>query len=143
MGARLYGKGTVTALTTATIKDTYAQGTKVEAIKVKDVPSGMTGIVRGVDTNGKISVIWKSGEITDVEFGIDSIKIATSGKCMLRIKPQDGGCQGKLCEDCGWNDAVHKKRVDRIRNGGMVRRKTKNGTFLTFEVNAYDESLDD
>ena len=44
------------------LRNTYPKGSKVEAIKVKDVASGMHGVVVELLDSGDLSVLWSNGE---------------------------------------------------------------------------------
>jgi len=103
------------------LKDTYPEGSRVEAIRVRDVKIGMRGIVVEVKDNGDIAVVWNDGESSLVEFGNDSIKTLIEGNCLLKRSMVTGGCEGTKCKDCGWNDAVAKRRIQKICNGGMKK----------------------
>ena len=124
-GRRVFGKGELDAGTIRMLNDAYPVGTKVEAIKVNYVPKGMQGFVREVRTNGDISVIWNNGDITSVEFGVDSIRVIKEGQCTLGYSMEKGGCGVEKCVDCGWNDSVARARIRKIRNGGL--KKQRNG----------------
>ena len=134
MAARPNIKGVRDATTMALLRETYSPGTKVEAVKVRDVPTGMNGIVREVQSNGDISILWINGETINVEYGTDSVKVINDTKCMLKRKKDGSECEGKKCAECGWNEKVHKERVEKIRAGAMVKRKTKHGIVRVFEV---------
>lgn len=127
MGARPAIKDVRDSTTISMLRDAYRPGTKVEAVKVKNIAAGTIGVVKGVKASGGIEVLWNTGEIGEVEFGLDSIKIVNGGKCMVKRKPDDQACVGDRCSECGWNEEVHKERIKRIRNGEMVTRKTEKG----------------
>lgn len=140
MAARLDVKGMRDAKTLSMLREAYAQGTKVEAVKVRNIVSGMLGVVREVKENGEISVLWNTGEIGDVEYGLDSVRIVNASKCMVRRKPDDQVCSGDKCSECGWNEEIHSERIKRIRNGEMVTRKTETGEKLFLQVKKSHEN---
>lgn len=126
-GADFYNRKTSLDLgTLSMLRKKYYPGVKVEAIKVRNVPTGSRGVVREVFDSGEISVLWANGEVYDVEFGNDSVKIVLDGSCMLNRNMTGGGCGETSCRTCGWNDVVHNARLMRIRNGEMEKRP--NGT---------------
>lgn len=105
------GKDTLNA-----IKRIFPVGAQVESINVKGIKSGLKGEVQGVKANGRISVMWVNGEITDVEFGNESIKCVADGICMIHEK-----CDAKNCSSCGWNSKVAQKRREQIERGEMKK----------------------
>jgi len=102
------------------LRNTYPDGSMIEAIRVRNIPIGTRGIVVEVMDNGNIAVVWKNGETSVIEFGNDSVKTITEGECMLGRSMTLGGCDGDSCLKCGWNNAVAKKRMERINNGGLT-----------------------
>lgn len=134
MAARLDIKGMRDAQTLAMLRDAYKQGTKVEAVKVRDVATGVVGVVREVKADGSISILWNTGEIGEAEYGLDSVRIVNTSKCMVKRKPDDQACSGDKCSECGWNEEVHKERLKRIRDGEMIKRKTETGEELFLVV---------
>ena len=134
MSARPDIKGVRDAPTLALLRESYRPGTIVEAIKVRHIASGVIGVVREVKASGDIEIIWNTGEVSDIEFGTDSIKISSSGKCFVKRKPDDKECEGSKCSECGWNETVHNERIKRIRNGEMVMRKTAHGEAMCLIV---------
>ena len=134
MSARTIVKDVRDSTTLSMLREAYRPGTKVEAVKVKNVAAGVVGIVREVKPSGEISVLWNTGEIGDVEFGIDSVRIVNGNKCMVRRKPDDQACTGDKCSECGWNEEVHRERLKRIEAGEMEIRKTSSGKALCLVV---------
>lgn len=134
MTARPDIKGMRDSTTLAMLREAYKPGTKVEAVKVKDVPTGVVGVVREVKIDGSISILWNTGEIGEAEYGLDSVRIINTSKCMVKRKPDDQACAGDKCSECGWNEEVHKERLNRIRGGEMIKRKTERGEELFLKV---------
>lgn len=134
MTARPNVKGTRDSKTLDMLREAYKPGTKVEAVKVKDVPTGVVGVVREVKIDGSISILWNTGEIGEAEYGLDSVRIINTSKCMVKRKPDDQVCAGDKCSECGWNEEAHKERLKRIRGGEMIKRKTDRGEELFLRV---------
>lgn len=107
------------------LRNTYPKGAKVEAIRVKDIACGTRGIVVELQDTGDLSVVWNNGERSLVEFGSESVRNVIDERCMLYRKMTTEGCEGMICSECGWNAEVARKRIEKIRNGGMV--KDENG----------------
>lgn len=106
------------------IRETYPQGTQVEAVKVNGVKSGLKGVVREVRTNGDVSVLWCTGDIVSAEYGVDSIKVVgVKRRCTIPSKLRTAECaeESERCDNCGWNESVAAERIKTIRNGGLTR----------------------
>ena len=119
----MVNKRLIDAGTLKSLRMVYTPGMQVKAIAVGDVATGTTGIVREVLDNGDISVLWNTGYVTDVVFGMDSIGAVSEGKCILQRNPGYGVCDRKECHFCGWNVTVSDKRKRMIAAGLMVRNK--------------------
>lgn len=123
MGGRNPSNNAVDAGTLANLRMIYKPGVQVEVVKVGGLVEGFKGIVKEVKGNGNITVLWNTGYETDVIFGMESVRAVVEGMCILKRKPENGGCDGDMCCDCGWNIRIAKQRIAEIRAGRMVKGK--------------------
>lgn len=100
------------------LRKKYANGTKVEAIRVEGIPRGIRGVVMDVRDNGDLVVGWSTGEEGIVEYENECVKAVAEGSCLLGHVM--GWCGGEECIECGWNVRVNQARVKRIHNNEMV-----------------------
>ena len=61
------------------LREMYRPGTKVELVSMNDpyreMPAGLTGVVRAVDDVGTVHVDWSNGSTLGCVYGVDRIKV--------------------------------------------------------------------
>lgn len=113
--------GSLDKPTLDTLKAVYTPNSKIVAVKVAGINAGKVGYVKRVLQNGNIQVTWDNGMESEIRYAHESVRLAEAGKCILQHKEEiNGGCDGAMCEECGWNRDVADERIRILREYGLT-----------------------